>query len=299
MVKVDLKKISGRGLKVEVVDPAATPVFEIRTTSEPIQIIDQDDFTEWKFYIKPLQAGEHQLELKVTIMINIDGKIRVREKTLEESVVIVSEEVDLSKEETEGKYKKDKEAFVIPCAVDTVAPTASGYRLPKAIRPMAMALLLLMIGSTVTYAITPPIQRDWIKTHYIKGQLLGDAAAYDGFIERHENKVTTKSKTLVERATFERAVVKETPKAFETYIEKYPKNGEYLEQATWKVARLSGEPEAYLEYIEQYPRKLERVQTAIKELKVLESKVWKKVESTQNVESIGRYLYLYENLDGK
>ncbi len=289
-------------MKVEVFDPAASPVFEIRTTSEPVQIIDQDDYTEWKFYIKPLQAGEHKLELKVTIMINIDGEIRVREKTLEESVVIVSEEIEAEELIT---FKRDAEAFVLPCAVDTLAPSASGFRLPKAIRPMAMALLFLMIGSTVTYAMQSPIQRDWIRTHYIDGKILGDAAAYDEFIQRHERKPAanqrydSKSQTLVERATFEKAVVKETPEAFEEYIEKYPENGQYLEQATWQVATLSGEPEAYLDYKEKYPHKLERVQTAVKELKILEQKVWEEVQSNQDIESLGRYLHLYQDLDGQ
>ena len=40
-------------------------------------IIDEDEYTEWKFNIKPLKIGEHQLELKVTIMINIDGETTI------------------------------------------------------------------------------------------------------------------------------------------------------------------------------------------------------------------------------
>jgi len=112
-------------MKVEVFDPGASPVFEIRTTSEPVQIIDQDDYTEWKFYIKPLQAGEHKLELKVTIMLNIDGEIRVREKTLEESVVVMLEEMELSRN-VNTEFKSDSETLILASAREIIYPSSSG-----------------------------------------------------------------------------------------------------------------------------------------------------------------------------
>ena len=107
-------------MKVEIIDPsAASTVFSIRTTSEPVQFIDKDDFTEWRFYVTPLQAGEHVLELKVTLMLMIDGVPRVRERTLEESVVIVAEPVEAQEEE----FKQLEEAIAVGGGQGTATET--------------------------------------------------------------------------------------------------------------------------------------------------------------------------------
>jgi hypothetical protein len=92
-VKIRTEVVVSDFMKVEMVDPAQPAVFTIRSTSEPVQFIGADDFTEWLFYVKPLQSGEHILQLKVVVMAKIDNEYYKREKVLEEYVVIVTESV--------------------------------------------------------------------------------------------------------------------------------------------------------------------------------------------------------------
>lgn len=92
-VKIRTEVVVSDFMKVEMVDPALPAVFTIRSTSEPVQFIGADDYTEWLFYVKPLQAGEHILQLKVVVMAKIDNEYYKREKVLEEYVVIVTESV--------------------------------------------------------------------------------------------------------------------------------------------------------------------------------------------------------------
>jgi hypothetical protein len=98
-------------MKVEIEDPSADGVFAIRTTSEEVQFIDEDDFTEWHFYVKPLVPGEHSLEVKVSVILRINGEDRIREKTLEESVVVITEAP--AKQDEDQAFSQLEEAFVV------------------------------------------------------------------------------------------------------------------------------------------------------------------------------------------
>ena len=100
-------RVSDR-MKVEIIDPK-NDAFDIRSTGLLEQLVDNDDFTEWRFYVKPLMAGRHILELKVYIIVIKDGIETIREKTLEESVIIIAEEV----EEEELAFIKTMEDMVI------------------------------------------------------------------------------------------------------------------------------------------------------------------------------------------
>ncbi|MCB9298151.1 MAG: hypothetical protein H6559_34270 [Lewinellaceae bacterium] len=68
-----LRRIGSR-MEVEVVDPGAEPVFSVRTISSPVQIVEEDDFTEWIYFVKPLKEGVHELWLKVIIITWQEGR---------------------------------------------------------------------------------------------------------------------------------------------------------------------------------------------------------------------------------
>lgn len=106
-------------MQVQLIDPKRGTAFAIESTSEAIQLVDEDDYTEWRFYVTPLQAGRQLLELKVCIMYVIDGREVLREKTLEESVVIVSEPVT---EPAPTDFARLPEQLVLATPVDRVAP---------------------------------------------------------------------------------------------------------------------------------------------------------------------------------
>jgi hypothetical protein len=80
-------------MEVKIIDPAENAAFKIRTTNELIQYVGKDDYTEWRFYVKPILPGEHSLELKVSIILMINGREVKREKSFDESIFIVAEPV--------------------------------------------------------------------------------------------------------------------------------------------------------------------------------------------------------------
>lgn len=109
-------KLSDR-MQVKIIDPApdSDPAFEIRSTSESMQIVDLDEFTEWSFFIKPKKLGKHKLQLKINVIRKIDGEQTTKEKTLREDVFITAEAIEIA--ELSSSFKKDKEAMYFPIPI--------------------------------------------------------------------------------------------------------------------------------------------------------------------------------------
>lgn len=78
---------------VQLLDPSEKEPFHIRSVNSAEQFIDEDAFTEWLFYVKPVLEGTYPLLLKVAVLELVNGKERQREIVLEESIQIVSEAV--------------------------------------------------------------------------------------------------------------------------------------------------------------------------------------------------------------
>jgi protein TonB len=78
---------------VELLDPNEQKAFAIRTFSEEVQMVSEEDFTEWLFYVKPLLEGIYPLLVKVAVVEIIDGLERRREVVLEEMVQVIAVEV--------------------------------------------------------------------------------------------------------------------------------------------------------------------------------------------------------------
>ena len=74
---------------VELLDPKGT-AFEIRTLYDTVQFVEKDLFTEWVFFVKPMQEGIHPLVLKISIIEIKDGIERKRNVVLEEQVAVVA-----------------------------------------------------------------------------------------------------------------------------------------------------------------------------------------------------------------
>ncbi len=97
-VKLESVRVSDL-MQVELIDPSEEQPFSIRTISTPEQFIDEDDYTEWQFFIKPLKAGTFPLVLKVAVIELVYGKERKREIVLEQTVNIVTEEAKIPREQ--------------------------------------------------------------------------------------------------------------------------------------------------------------------------------------------------------
>ena len=80
-------------MEAKLIDPSRTPAFSIRSTNEPIQLINDDSVTAWKFYVTPLIVGQHELELKVIIIKKMGSESVRHETTFDEKIVIEAEGV--------------------------------------------------------------------------------------------------------------------------------------------------------------------------------------------------------------
>ncbi|MEZ4955634.1 MAG: TonB family protein [Saprospiraceae bacterium] len=98
IITQDLEKHEGDVLKdlrisevmgVELLDPIGD-AFEIRTLSDTVQFVEQDLFTEWIFFVKPIAEGMHDLVLKISIIEIKNGIERKRNVVLEEKVEIIA-----------------------------------------------------------------------------------------------------------------------------------------------------------------------------------------------------------------
>lgn len=236
-------------MKVEIIDPSAESVFAIRSTSEPIQFIDQDFYTEWRFYVKPLQAGKHTLELKINVILMINDREVVREKTLEESIVIVAEEIV----EDGPSFKKMEESFFAdadiapPDEIDSFIPPPTPTSGGSGLRKLAFSLVAVLAIGSVVYATVPGISQevDWAMAHQVRQS----PQSYDRFIAKYEQKIPNSKK--LETAYYQRAIVEDSPEALREYIKEHPQS-RFQEEATWKLAERTKDPVDYLDYADKF-----------------------------------------------
>jgi hypothetical protein len=80
-----------RRMEVEFFDPNPEEVFVIRNVSTPVQTVEQNDYTEWLYLIKPLKEGVHELWLKVMVIIMEEGEKVKKDIVLQEKIEVLSE----------------------------------------------------------------------------------------------------------------------------------------------------------------------------------------------------------------
>lgn len=90
VVLKNLSRISDL-MQVELTDPSRDPVFSIRSTSAAQQLITGDGYTQWFFYVEPLQEGVHSLEVKVCVLEMAFNQIARKEIVFRETIEIYTE----------------------------------------------------------------------------------------------------------------------------------------------------------------------------------------------------------------
>ena len=79
---VEIKQVTvSKIMQAELIDPNAEPAFAIRTWSDEEQFLQEGEYTEWKFWVKPLREGTFALLLKVSVVEVVEGKERTRNLT--------------------------------------------------------------------------------------------------------------------------------------------------------------------------------------------------------------------------
>lgn len=89
--EVEVREVTiSKVMEAELIDPNEEPAFKIRSFSDEEQFLQEGEYTEWRFYVKPLRAGAFPLLLKITVVEVIAGKERLRNISWEETVQIVA-----------------------------------------------------------------------------------------------------------------------------------------------------------------------------------------------------------------
>lgn len=81
-------------MEVQFIDTNHCNAFNIKPLTNPEQLIDQGDFTEWIFYVETLLEGTYDLMLKVSVIEKrYDREVR-KDIVLEKKITVVAEEVN-------------------------------------------------------------------------------------------------------------------------------------------------------------------------------------------------------------
>ncbi len=260
--EVEVKQVTvSRIMQAELIDPNAEPAFAIRTWSDEEQFLQEGEYTEWKFWVKPLREGTFALLLKISVVEVIEGKERTRNLTWEEQVQIITEAPQLEPAFQESGIAfayasggERKEISLPPQAgspsrnidlgdikkvydfqtIREEPPLSPQPQAPG--RRRALNIRRLSIAATVLIVIGVALSQLNLFT--------GERASPDD--------VRTPGPAAIEKE-WEETRARNEEKSFEDFIEKYP-DSEQAEDALWELARKTGERGYYEQYLKQYPQ---------------------------------------------
>jgi formylglycine-generating enzyme required for sulfatase activity len=219
-------------MQVELIDPAETPAFSIRTFNQQEQFVDKDEYTEWIFFVKPLREGQFPLLLRVSVIEKIGDKERMRDIVLEETVVIVAEPV----EETADAAFKPSGLVVGEAAA--APPKAAAKKGGKPVQTAAMAFAALMVFSGITYAFVPFVR---MNVDWFVASLVDEKETYQKFASRYAGKdKALKALDLVEEMDWNELTQDPHLAAVEDYLAQYPE-GRHTDEAIEYLMTLGGQ----------------------------------------------------------
>ncbi|MCB9265133.1 MAG: hypothetical protein H6558_08930 [Lewinellaceae bacterium] len=269
--EVEVKQITvSKIMQAELIDPNAEPAFAIRTYSDEEQFLQEEEYTEWKFWVKPLREGTFNLLLKISVVEVVEGKERTRNLTWEEKVQIITETPQLEPAFKESGVNlayqpAEAEPFSPPGAEEEprVSPriTGSGKKeVASRLEEMIQPTYRPGPGAPVPRAepSAPRRSRINIRRLSIAATVLvvvGVALSQLHFFTTEQTTpgdVRNPGPVAIEKE-WEDTRARNDEKSLEDFIEKYP-DSEQAEEALWELARKTGEQRYYKQYLEQYPK---------------------------------------------
>lgn len=137
-VVIEALKVS-KNMEVKLVDEEGDgEYFEITSRSTPEQFLVQDEFTEWTFFVKPLEIGTYPLALIISLIIYEDGKDRKKDITLERVINVVTEPVP----EEAGDHTLRKAGILFALTDRPIAPANEPTPKKKPWLKVAIGVLL-------------------------------------------------------------------------------------------------------------------------------------------------------------
>ncbi len=239
-------------MQAELLDPAGGRIFSIRTISEDIQLVDRQGFTEWWFYVTPMEEGTHPLVLKIAIIEMVNGLPHRKELVMEETVQIIADGPVSDEGATALRPAGYALAFQTAsmagaglvtgikqsAPVSAPASTAKATSLSLFVKT-AILVLALSAGTAVGWFASPAESRDWWQARYWSD----NHAAYSAYMEKHPD-----GKHYAEAAC-KKTLLEDSPKGYRDYLYEFPE-GACRDQAEAALKRLEHE---HLEKLRKNP----------------------------------------------
>lgn len=266
---VEVKQIAvSKVMHAELIDPNAEPAFAIRTYSDEEQFLQKGEYTEWKYYVKPLREGTFALLLKVSVVEKVEGEDRRRNLSWEEKVQIVTDAVE---EEavfhTVGLAVGDAAAEEEPGTSRGVFPGQPAAQAGKG--GIDYSKLEDMIGQVVNPAPPPfqpmpasprpqaPARRRGINIRRLSIAatilLVVGIALFQIPAFYSSKSAEVGSDAAAVQADWKRAKEEPSEEGFKNFLEEHPAAPE-AEDALWELARLKSDTAAYRQYLEKFPQ---------------------------------------------
>lgn len=265
-------------MAVEMLNVLESAPFHLRSISETIQFLDEADYTEWLFYVRPLQEGAFPLLLKISVIEIIGGRELRKDVVIEEQVVVSN----VVEEYAEGfrslgfemtLYAHDKQGWpgekvmeppLLSKEVLAMPPPSAAPRAAPHGRRSPALLLLAFVACALglTWSLTTRIQRDYWAAAWRDTEV-----AYTTYVNEHKDNPAFFFAPQCEKAYFRRIELSDNPLFVRKYLEKFghsplatPERREYaeqrlhtLEQAWVERLRTTPTSENIQEYVRQFP----------------------------------------------
>ncbi|HMX39488.1 MAG TPA: SUMF1/EgtB/PvdO family nonheme iron enzyme, partial [Saprospiraceae bacterium] len=236
-------------MSVELLNVDESQPFAIRTFSDTIQYLDNDYFTEWEFYVKPLRHGSFPLLLKISMIETRNGREVKRNVVIEEHVVVSTEPVEEQAPEMKPANVSLDFGGAAPAgspeiaaAPQSVASGGGSKSSSKPLRAAALFLAFIALGGGFTWAASPPDLRDWWAA-----TLSNTAEAYEGYIQKYKAKGNTNPR--LESAYYRLADKTNSLEHLRQYQEEYP-HGKHMQEVE---VMLDGQERVALADLQQQP----------------------------------------------
>jgi len=229
LVKVSMMEfVPNLGLYV----PREVSILETVTIVTELAVTDEQEApmksTGESFNIQPLPGPPRRGVSELVDAMEVEISKGVSEPLSPPPPAVVPPERSIS---LNPATKSSSESY-IPAPQPLIQPQPQQSRpVSGKVRALSFLLLFLIVGSTATYALTPPPVRDfWF------AELSGTAEAFAKYIEAYKN--DPKAQPRVEKAYYRKALKTEAIEDLLAYQQAYAEKGQYREQIAEKIKTL-------------------------------------------------------------
>ena len=263
-------------MEIDLLDPNDAPAFGIRAVSSKEQFVEEEDYTEWLFYVKPLRVGRFPLLLKVTVIEQVKGQERQRDIVLEELVEVLAVISDAGAaplksagcrlelgpapnltESGSGRRGEDPGRVVEEQKEDYTDTSSTRGQGPTWYRIVVTALAALFVIGGVSYAALPGF-REAISWRYAKWQ--DDRKCYEQFIRAYpRSDRLPEARERLEDLQWQEVMRDTAIAPLQRFLAQYP-DGEHspegrrlLEFQLWESAKTDSTGALLFDYLQRYP----------------------------------------------